>query len=142
MRRRTFVLPEAQTEISEATHWYESQQFGVGKRFLTEIRQALHAISENPLRFPVIVENLRRALLHKFPYSIYFINETEAVEIIAVLHQHRDTPELGALALKRSNASLRSRPMCEKAPSPSISSGELCHRMCGRPLAFRSSNLA
>lgn len=93
MRRRTFVLPEARTDIREAAHWYEIRQSGVGKRFLNEIRQTLHAISENPLRFPVIVENVRRALLHKFPYSIYFLNEKETVEIIAVLHQHRSTRE-------------------------------------------------
>jgi plasmid stabilization system protein ParE len=39
--------------------------------------------------FPVIEEDVRRALLHKFPYSIYFVNEPDAVAIIAVLHQHR-----------------------------------------------------
>ena len=39
--------------------------------------------------FPIVEEDMRRALLHKFPYSIYFVNESEAIAIIAVLHQHR-----------------------------------------------------
>jgi len=43
--------------------------------------------------FPIIEEDVRRALLHKFPYSIYFANEPDAIAIIAVLHQHRQPGE-------------------------------------------------
>jgi plasmid stabilization system protein ParE len=89
MKRRTFVRPEAQTDITEAAHWYEDRESGLGLRFLREIRTSLEHISDNPLRFPIIEEDVRRALLHKFPYSIYFLNEPNAIAIIAVLHQHR-----------------------------------------------------
>jgi plasmid stabilization system protein ParE len=33
---------------------------------------------------------VRRALLHQFPYGIYFLSEREAVVILAVLHSHRN----------------------------------------------------
>ncbi|HEY2975978.1 MAG TPA: type II toxin-antitoxin system RelE/ParE family toxin [Pyrinomonadaceae bacterium] len=89
MRRRTFVRPEAQTDIREATRWYEDREAGLGVRFLREVRTSLERVAENPLMFPVIEEDVRRALLHKFPYSIYFVHEPEASAIIAVLHQHR-----------------------------------------------------
>jgi plasmid stabilization system protein ParE len=61
----------------------------LGLRFLGEIRTSLQHISDNPLMFPIIDEDVRRALLHKFPYSIYFVTEPEAIAVIAVLHQHR-----------------------------------------------------
>src|SRR5207248_7118526 len=43
----------------------------------------------NAPRVSHIEEDVRRALAHKFPYSIYFVNEPDAIAIIAVLHQHR-----------------------------------------------------
>jgi toxin ParE1/3/4 len=89
MKRRTFVRPEAQTDIKETARWYEDRESGLGLRFLREIRTSLEHISDNPSMFPIIEEDVRRALIHKFPYSIYFINDPDAIAIIAVLHQHR-----------------------------------------------------
>ena len=89
MKRRTFVRPEAQTDIREAARWYEEREPGLGLRFLSEVRTSLQHIDDNPLIFPIIEEDVRRALLHKFPYAIYFVNDSEAIAIIAVLHQHR-----------------------------------------------------
>jgi toxin ParE1/3/4 len=89
MKRRTFVRPEAQADIREAARWYEDREAGLGLRFLREIRTSLQHIHDNPLMFPIIENDVRRALFHKFPYSVYFVNEPEAIAIIAVLHQHR-----------------------------------------------------
>ncbi|HYW74414.1 MAG TPA: type II toxin-antitoxin system RelE/ParE family toxin [Pyrinomonadaceae bacterium] len=89
MKHRTFVRPEAQSDIREAARWYEARESGLGLRFLGEVGTALNHIKSNPGAFPMIEENVRRALLHKFPYSIYFVNEAEATAVIAVVHQHR-----------------------------------------------------
>jgi plasmid stabilization system protein ParE len=89
MKRRTFVRPEAQSDIRAAARWYETRETGLGLRFIGEVRQSLRRIADSPLRFPIVDKDVRRALLHKFPYSIYFVNEPEAAAIIAVLHQHR-----------------------------------------------------
>ena len=89
MKPSTFVRPEAQTDIKEAAQWYEMRELGLGTRFITEVRTTLQHIADNPLRFPLIDEDVRRALLHKFPYSVYFVNESESVVIFAVIHQHR-----------------------------------------------------
>jgi plasmid stabilization system protein ParE len=89
MKRRTFVRPEAQIDIREAARWYEDREPDLGLRFLGQIRTSLQHINHNPLMFPIIEDDVRRALLHKFPYSIYFLNEHDGVVVIAVLHQHR-----------------------------------------------------
>jgi plasmid stabilization system protein ParE len=89
MKRRTFVGPEAQADIREAATWYETREAGLGLRFVGEVRESLRRIADSPLRFPIVDKDVRRALLHKFPYSTYFVNEPEAAKIIAVLHQHR-----------------------------------------------------
>ena len=89
MKRRTFVRPEAQADIRGAARWYEDRESGLGLRFVREIRTSLQHINKNPLMFPIIEEDVRRALVHKFPYSVYFVHEPDAVVVIAVLHQHR-----------------------------------------------------
>jgi len=89
MKRRTFVRPEAQNDIREAAQWYEEREVGLGVRFVREVRASLERIADERLTFPIIEQDVRRALLHKFPYSIYFVSEPDAVSVIAVLHQHR-----------------------------------------------------
>lgn len=89
MNRSTFVRPEAQTDIREAALWYESRETGLGIRFVGEVRTSLRHVANNPLRFPAVGEDVRRAVLNSFPYSVYFMTEIDAVVIIAVLHQHR-----------------------------------------------------
>ena len=82
MKRRTFVRAEAQADIREAVRWHERREAGLGIRFMEEVRASLQHIADNPLRFPIVDKDVRRALLHKFPYSIYFVNEPEAAAII------------------------------------------------------------
>jgi hypothetical protein len=61
MKRRTFVRPEAQTDIREAARWYEGREIGLGLRFLREIRTALEQITDNPLMFPIVEEDMLAA---------------------------------------------------------------------------------
>ena len=89
MKLRISVRPEAQSEIKETALWYESRLRGLGSRFRDELRATLNHISDNPLRFPSIGEGVRRALLHRFPYALYFVIKSDVVIIVAVLSQHR-----------------------------------------------------
>jgi len=89
MKRRTFVRPEAQTDIRKAARWYERREPGLGISFVESVRNTLEQVAAQPLRFPIVSEDVRRALLQKFPYSVYFINEPDGIVVIAVLHQHR-----------------------------------------------------
>jgi len=45
---------------------------------------------DTPLQFPTISVDVRRALLHTFPYAVYFRETEQAVVILPVLHVHRD----------------------------------------------------
>lgn len=74
MKQSTFARPEAQEDIGAGVRWYADREAGLGLRFLREVRTSLERIADNPLMFPVIEEDVRRALLNKFPYSIYFVN--------------------------------------------------------------------
>ena len=47
-------------------------------------------MSANPWQFPVVFKNVHRALLRRFPYSLFFILEDETLLVIACFHASRD----------------------------------------------------
>jgi plasmid stabilization system protein ParE len=83
---------EAQDDIEAATLWYEQQRKGLGVRFVAELDTVLERVSTTPLQFPIIDDPVRRALLHRFPYAVYFVADGQGGRpaVLAVLHQHRD----------------------------------------------------
>jgi plasmid stabilization system protein ParE len=89
MARRFVVQPQPELDIQATVLWYEDQRSGLGGRFLDELALVFRRIEENPRQFPVIKDDVRRALLHHFPYGVYFLVETESVVVLAVLHSHR-----------------------------------------------------
>ena len=62
---------------------------GLGAEFALEPSALLERIADNPVQFPEIGEGIRRALLHRFPYAVYFLISEDTPVIVAVLHQHR-----------------------------------------------------
>jgi len=59
-------------------------------RFLDELDVIFRRIEDNPRQFPRIDSNVRRALLRHFPYGVYFIDDSHALAVLAVLHLHRE----------------------------------------------------
>ena len=90
MGRRLVLHTAAQVDMDNAALWYEGEQPGLGVRFLDELSHLFLRISDRPLQFPHIESDVRRAMLRRFPYGVYFLVETDRVLVIAVLHLHRD----------------------------------------------------
>ena len=78
----------AQTDVREAALWYESRRPGLGSEFTLQFDALVERIAQRPLQFPEIGSGVRRALVRRFPYAVYFIVAVSPV-VIAVLHQHR-----------------------------------------------------
>ena len=94
------VRPEAEADVQDAYSWYESRSAGLGDEFLNAVGIALAASIDNPPRFPIVHEDadasVRRALLKRFPYGIYFVwNESgNIVTVIACLHARQEPRRL------------------------------------------------
>lgn len=89
MRQRIVVRPVAQLEFEEATTWYESQKQGLGRRFVDDFGELLDRIAVHPMQFTLIAGDVRRALMKRFPYAVYFATNEQLTSIVAVLHQSR-----------------------------------------------------
>nr|VFJ96960.1 MAG: Plasmid stabilization system protein ParE [Candidatus Kentron sp. H]VFJ97570.1 MAG: Plasmid stabilization system protein ParE [Candidatus Kentron sp. H]VFK03006.1 MAG: Plasmid stabilization system protein ParE [Candidatus Kentron sp. H] len=86
---RMHLRPEAEADIEEAARWYERQRDGLGDEFLDEASTTLAAISDNPSLYPVVHGNIRRALIHRFPFGMYYRVEEETIVVVAVMHGSR-----------------------------------------------------
>lgn len=83
------IDPNAHDDLRRSSQWYEDQRPGLGHEFLEEVDMVFTRIGRTPLRFPEVEPNVRRALLRRFPFAVYF-SKGDVVEIIAVLHMRRD----------------------------------------------------
>ena len=82
--------PDAETDVADAAAWYETQRAGLGAEFLDEILNICSSIAENPQLYPLVHRKTQRAVIHKFPFVIYYRVENGLVSIIAVMHGSRD----------------------------------------------------
>lgn len=82
--------PAAAADVEDAFLWYESQRPGLGDEYLDEIALVLRVIAEHPNRFPALHRNTRRALLHRFPYALFYCVLDEQIIIVACMHGKRN----------------------------------------------------
>ncbi len=79
----------AQQELDDAVRYYELHHPGLGRRFKEEVRKAALRIAEYPEAWSIDREDIRKCLLHKFPYKLLYSIEEDHIVIVAVAHQHR-----------------------------------------------------
>ncbi|MFO1432119.1 MAG: type II toxin-antitoxin system RelE/ParE family toxin [Candidatus Competibacteraceae bacterium] len=79
----------AKQELDDATRYYEIQYRGLGKRFRKEVYIAVKRILKYPEAWSSSGGDVRKCLLHKFPYKLLYSIEADHIFIIAVAHQHR-----------------------------------------------------
>jgi plasmid stabilization system protein ParE len=82
-------LPEAQDDIDAAYAQYEQRLAGLGDRFLKELRDVIDRIADNPALYGTIHQDVRAALVRRFPQVVYYRAEPGQVLILAVQHGRR-----------------------------------------------------
>lgn len=91
-----FVDDAALFDIEEAAFWYESQRSDLGVEFILEIDQAMQRIEETPEAYREVYLGIRRTLVRRFPYAIYFKLDQNTVRVLAVLDQRRSDEFVGS----------------------------------------------
>lgn len=80
----------AESDLKESLLWYEAQKSGLGSRFVDEIDSLASRIRKNPDHFPEVLQNIHKANLKRFPYSVFFVLSTGDIYVIAILHNSRN----------------------------------------------------
>jgi toxin ParE1/3/4 len=80
----------ASEEVRLAFDWYDVHAPGVGPAFLQAVEAVLAQAAAYPDSFPLVRPRIRRALLRRFPYGVFYVVQADAVLILAVIHASRD----------------------------------------------------
>ena len=87
MKSVRFLRP-AELEMLDAARYYELQASGLGGDFLDKIDSAVQDIGIHPERWPVVRFDIRRRLIHRFPYALLYRVDPEKIVIQAIMHLH------------------------------------------------------
>lgn len=90
MTLEIFISREARADIEEAAGSLGEISPALPARFAAELERVYAAIGEYPQMYPVVYKNFRRALLRRFPYSVFYAVERSFALVVGVVHQARD----------------------------------------------------
>ncbi len=79
----------AKQELIDAANYYELEYASLGRRFKQEVKKAAMRIAAYPKAWSVERGEIRKCLLHKFPYKLLYSIENDHILVLAVAHQHR-----------------------------------------------------
>lgn len=94
MARTVIFLPEVETDIVAAYWWYEEKDVGLGDEFFRCLEEAFSRISDHPEHFPVRFDEVRRILVRRFPYAVYFCYDDVNVFVTYVFHTAQNPRKL------------------------------------------------
>lgn len=87
--------PAVEKELKEVITYYNGCSAGLGSEFLNEFERQVLKIASNPFQWAEVERGVRRTLLRRFPYTVYFrVVNMELLRITVVKHQRRH-PRLG-----------------------------------------------
>ena len=109
--RRVKFTAEADDDIASAYYWYEEREIGLGEEFLRAIAARISLILRHPEMFPVALDNVRRAILRRFPYEIFY----EVVENDLIVH--------AAFACSQCRSALSTKSMMDCVLAPPMERG-------------------
>lgn len=82
-------------DLSAARDFYNERSPGLGDQFVNEFETQVLQIAARPERWMVVRDDVRRALMRRFPYSIFFRIPSEGSIRITVIKHHRQHPGFG-----------------------------------------------
>ncbi len=97
MAFKIFIKPIVFLDLDEALLWYESEQKGLAMRFYQSFENAIERINRNPHAFSDVTPGVKRILLKKFPYKVFYTISENKIFVLGISHA------------KRSNSYIRKR---------------------------------
>lgn len=70
--------------------WYNGQHNSLGEEFLAAVNAAFDTIERFPDIFARVHGEVRRAVVSRFPYAVFYRIETKRVVVFTILHTARD----------------------------------------------------
>lgn len=81
--------PEAREDFREAILWYRARSAIASMEFRRTVSRAIRNVAQAPGRWPKYLHGTRRFVIHRFPFSVVYLDDPDLVTIIAVAHSKR-----------------------------------------------------
>lgn len=93
------VRRAAELDVAEAQLWYDAQRDGLGAQFHSEVSKVIDRLAESPLIYQIAHKDVRRAIVHRFPYLIWYRVFGDIVTVLACTHA-KQAPQKTILRFK------------------------------------------
>lgn len=77
-------------DLQDAYSYFEQCKVGLGIDFMECVENALAKVSENYEHYPIIHQSIRRILVGRFPFAVFFKEVDSIILVFAVLHCARE----------------------------------------------------
>lgn len=89
MRYTVRYKPAAAAEVTRAIGWYGQPEINQATAFLRELERTEAHLTNHPELYQRVEDEIRRAILRRFPYSLFYAIEQNQVIVLACMHQHQ-----------------------------------------------------
>lgn len=79
----------ASAEYEAAFEWYYLRSEFAASSFVEEVIRAIGEISQAPTRWPQITHGVRKFLLRRFPFAVFYRELPSGIQVVAVAHSRR-----------------------------------------------------
>jgi len=83
------ILEYAKLEIDDAHEYYNLHQDKLGVSFKEDVKSCIDRIVKLPELYPKVSNDIRKSLLHRFPYTVFYAIKKDKILILSVAHQSR-----------------------------------------------------
>lgn len=84
------IRPEAELDLQDAYDYFEQCRAGLGAEFMECVQSSLAKISSNYKYYPIVYNSIRRILVSRFPFAVFFKVVNHIIVVFAVLHCARE----------------------------------------------------
>lgn len=84
---------EAEFDFDKSYDYYLEDSLRTADVFFKKINQGFNDIQKSPFAFPVAIQDIRKYVVTKFPFVIYYQVEDRIIKVVAIFHTSRK-PEI------------------------------------------------
>ncbi len=84
------LTEESQTDFEEAYFWYADVSENLGNRFSDEFYFSLEKISNQPLMYPKVIDDVRQFVMENFPFYIFYLIDKKEISVLVIVHHSRN----------------------------------------------------
>jgi plasmid stabilization system protein ParE len=89
-KKKLIISELAEEDLRDAKSYYESKRTGLGEELVEEVEITLNNIVANPKQFPIVKKDIRKGLVNRFPFAIYFVFKNYIINVLSIFHASRN----------------------------------------------------